>query len=719
MDKEAEDKDRLTEAPDKPRKTRGKKNGARARNDNLAEDEDIVEHLEKLYDDIEAGFEAEADRHTDIVDNWKMYRCELDAHQLFNGRNQLYLPLVYDATRARATRFTNQLFPQNGKHVECTTADGTLPRAALAILERHIDKARLRELAPAMFIAGDLEGNYNLYVQWQDKKRYVTKRVSKPVEVEEGVPAGKTEDVEEEEISEGGPLVDIIPDADICILPATASGLDDAIAQGGSVTIVRRWNKARIKQAIKDEEIGEDEGEELLENMNKQEDGKYLDSAKAATKAAGLRKDGRGKWALVYETWTNLEVDDEERLCQIFFAGADNILKARRNPLWSDKLPLLSVPVQRQPGSAKGQAPVAAVADMQYYANDVLNETADAVNYALLPIITRDPESQTAPMVLAPGAIWNIGPDKVGTLKFPEIWKEGFEILADLQAKVNQTLSVSPAMITQPPGGAKAKKNQAEIAQQQQVELLTTADAVAVAEQGIFTPLASLMLDMDYQYRDTKLLVRQYGPMGASAISEEVPPLQNDARFVVRWCGVEAARGAQQIQQKIALMGILRALPPASYPDYTLDMQPMIVDVVESTCGPQQARLTLKDHRSQLSVDPAIENSMMDDGLFVDVHPSDNDQEHIAAHTAKLKSEGDPAGLLLPHINKHAQQAMVKVAAQKMALSGGGQQKGQGQPNQTPPGAQPKGPRGVQQPAGAIPQDQMKDASVMPRKEEQ
>jgi hypothetical protein len=688
---------------------------ASSREDNLATTQKVREKIEKLYFQVEKGFGDQKARAENIKRNWKIYRCETDANMLFTGRNQLYAPLIYDAVRARATRFANQLFPQNGKHVECASSDGTIPRAAIAVVEHHIDHARLRELIPALCIAGDVEGQYNVYVGWQDGKRYTTRRVTKKVEAD-GIPVGDADDTEEEEESVGGPYVELISDADICVLPATAATLDDAIHQGGSVTILRRWNKAKIKTAIKDKVISKAAGDRLIDNLDQKQDGQYHDADKDAAKAVGVKKDGRGDWAAVFETWTMLEVDGKHKLCQIFMTGAgdEEILSAKRNPLWCDKLPILSTPVQRQPGTMKGQAPIDAVADIQYYANDVLNETADATNYALLPILMRDPEC-TAPLVLSPGAIWDVAPSMVEPLAMPPMWHQGIEIIGDLQNKIMQTLSVSPAMLTQGPSN-KAKKNQAEIAQQQQVEILTTADAVITLEQGIMTPLVGLFLDLDYQYRDTKMMARQYGALGSQAIMEEVPPLQNDARFTVRWSGVEAARNAQQVQQKITALGVLRALPPAMYPDYTLDAQTIIVDLVESVFGPQQARLVLKDHRSELTVSPEAENKMMDEGLVVDTHIMDNDMEHLQAHKKSMDQEGDEHGLKLVHIQKHQKQAQAKVMAQKAALGGqGGASPPQGGGQPTPPGAQPRGPQGPQAPAGVIPQDQMKDPNVMPR----
>lgn len=683
---------------------------AEERSANLAKNKKVKEHLLKVYKSVEAGFDAQKDRADKIKDLWDLYNCKLGPKQLFAGRNELFAPIVYNAVQARATRFSNQLFPQNGRHIECVSTDGTTPRAAIAVAEHYVGYAKLRELVPSLCIAGDVEGQYNVYVSWRDSKRFTTRRVKRPIK-EDGFELGDVDDVEESEESTSGPNVEIVPDTDVCILPATAQGPDDAIAQGGSVTVVRRWNKARVKQAVRDGDIDEKTGDDLIAQMDRKDTGSFKDMAKSQACAAGINKDGRGSWALVFETWTEVETEEGWRLCQVFFGGPDNVLMARRNPLWCDELPILSVPVKRISGSAKGRSVLAPVADLQYYANDVLNEAADASNYALLPIILRDPENSTAPLVLAPGAIWDVGPSNVQFAQFPPLWKEGLEIVSNIQAQIMQTLAVTPAMVTM---GTKKKLNQAEVAQEQQIDLLTTSDSVKVIEEGILSPLMRLFMHLDYQYRDKVMLVRQYGEMGMSAIVEEVPPLQVGTRYTFRWIGVEAGRSAQQTQQKIAAMNILRGIPPQMYPGYTLDAQPVIVDLVETAFGPQLGRLVLKDMRSQMSVAPDKENELLDMGHVVSVHPMDNHQEHMQVHSQSLQTEGDAFGLKMIHLVEHQRALVQQQMAMAAAMQGGGP--APGVPNQTPPGAQPRPPQGAQSPPGMIQQDQMKDPAVFPRR---
>ena len=65
-----------------------------------------------------------------------------------------------------------------------------------------------------------------------------------------------------------------------------------------------------------------------------------------------------------------------------------------------------------------------------------------------------------------------------------------------------------------------AKRNQAEIAQEQQVDILTTADAVTTLEEGILTPLMQRFAQYDHQFRDAPMTIRMFGEMGERAVMQ-------------------------------------------------------------------------------------------------------------------------------------------------------------------------------------------------------
>lgn len=683
------------------------------RDDELSEDPDLATELRDLYTDIEKGFESQQDRANDQMDYWDIYNCKLGSNQFYSGNSKIFLPIVHDAVNARVTRFTNQIFPQAGRYIDVTTEDGTVPHAEMSLAEHYIRRCKLRTtVIPALVRNGDMEGQYNVYVSWIERKRHVAWRTQKPIQVED-VDVDVAEDIEQETITDSRPHVEVIADADVLVLPPTAETVADALAEGGSVTILRRWSKHKIKKMMEDGHIRKDMGKNLLDEMSGDKQVKLTDKSKSMVDAAGIKSGGGSKHALVYETWTELTIDKERRLCRVFYGGREITLGCKRNPNWSDKCPLFSVPAEKVQGSFKGRSKVAPTEKVQYYANDIINEAADSSMYSMMPIVMTDPEKnpRIGSMVLSLAAVWETSPSDTSFAKFPDLWKAGFEIVASCKAQIMQTLSVSPAAITQS-GSQKSKPSQADVAREQQVDILTTADAVTVIEEGILTPIVNFMIELDHQYRDTEIMIRQFGEKGMRAQMEWVPPIQMDRRYHFRWFGVEQARNQMQVQQQIAFMGVLTKIPPNQYPGHRLNLVPLITHAVENTFGPRLAPLIFEDEKAQLTLDPKLENEWLVQGIDVTIHPMDDDPQHLQVHQEALQA-GDVSGNIRVHMQRHMMQMQLKQQAQMaqqvqamMTGSPGGGGGGLG----PRAGAQPKGPR-TQGPPGMIPRDQIGPAS--------
>lgn len=701
----------------------------RSRRDDLATGEEMIKRLLDLYEDVRKGFEDQNERSNNLQEYWEIYNCQLNNQQFYSGNSKIFVPIVRDAIRARVTRFCNQIFPRSGRYIDVISGDETLPYGVMALAENYVRLAHLRTLMPALLKNGDVEGHYHVYAHWNSTKRFITSRVEKPAEIDEDTedPDEKVEDAEvDKPVKNDHPSVEVLADSDIVVLPATADNLDAALDAGGSVTIIRRWSKAVIKKKIKEKEIDKEEGETLLAELAKDVKMGEKDKEKEMVDAAGVKRDGRGKYAQVYETWTKLPLDDEHKICRVYFAGPDKILSAKRNPLWCDRLPIISCPVDKIQGSFKGRSLLeGGVKDIQYYANDVINESADSSAYAMMPIVMTDPEKnpRVGSMVLALAAVWQTNPNDTKFAQFPPLWQDGLEIVATCRQQIFQSLSVNPSQITNQQN-TKAKRNQAEIANEQQVDLMTTADAVTILEEGILTPLVTLFMEMDHQYRDKEVSIRQYGELGRMASMQSVPPLQIDHRFSFLWFGVEVARQTQQMQQQIAALNMIKSIPPQMYMGYVLDMAPAITALMESVFGPRLAPLVFRDIRYQMSSDPEQENAMMMDGIDAFVHPMDKHQEHIMTHMkgmqeAKAAGNEQALKLMQAHIVAHNMAMAAQVAAQSQQMMPKGQPGGPGGAGKgvagTPrPGAQPGQQRPAQAPPGAIHQDRMPLA--MPRR---
>lgn len=693
----------------------------------LLKDDKIGQTCADLYDDVRHGFEDQNERANELSEYWDIYNCLIGNYQFYTGNSKIFVPIVHDAIQARKTRFCNQIFPRNGRYIDCISDDGSIPHGPLALAEHYVRLSQLRQLMPALVKNGDLEGHYHIYCSWNESSRWVIQRKNSPVQVDlgEGATAEDPEetfdDVHEIEVKADHPRVEILGDSDVLVLPQTATNLDQALEQGGSVTILRRWSKTTLKKMIASGEIDKDAGEQVLVEMSKDVKNPQKDKDKKMIEAAGIKKDGRGKYCLVYETWTKLPVDDEKKICRVFFAGPDTTLSARRNPLWCDRLPIISCAVDKVQGAFKGRSLLKfGVKDIQYFANDAINEAADSSAFAMMPIIMTDPEKnpRIGSMVLDLAAIWMTSPKDTSFAQFPPLWKDGMEIVAQARQQIFQTLSVNPSNITQQlsPKGGKGR-NQAEVANEQQVDILTTADAVSVLEDGILSPLVTLFMEMDYQYRDKPMSVPRYGMLGRKPEIEEIPLLQMDRRYQFLWLGVESARNMGQMQQQIAFINVLKGIPPQAYQGYKLDIAPSIVSMAEAVFGPRLAPITFVDVKDQISVDPQKENVYMLQGVAAWVHPMDDHQKHLKAHGEALKA--DRSGIIQQHMAMHqsALQGQMQAQAEQMQPKGqpgspGGAGKGAaGTPR---PGAQPRPQRPAQAPPGAMHKDQIPFG--MPRK---
>jgi len=537
----------------------------------------------------------------------------------------------------------------------------------------------------------------------------------RPVEVDgiEAPELGEVETIVEEEIEDAGPDVEVIADSDFLVLPATVNSLDRALERGGSVTVVRRWSKAQVRRMMEHGDFVADVAEDLLEAMSKEDPNIKNNTAKELASAAGIKSGGGGKYVQGYETWAKLKVGGEMRICRAYFAGGDRILGCKLNPYWCDRLPILSAPVKKSPGVFKGVSMIGpGVLDMQIAANDAVNEGMDSAAYALMPIILTDPEKnpRVGSMILDLAAVWEVDPNSTRFAQFPELWKNAFEIVASCKNEIFQALSVNPAMMPQQTGRGN-KRNQAEIANEQQVDLLTTTDAVTVVENEVLTPLVQRIVEYDHQFREDDLLVRAFGEMGLKATMETISPVQMNRRITLQWFGVEAARNAAQIQQMIAALNVIRGIPPNLYPGYTLNVAPLLVHVAMTTFGPRLAPQIFQPLSEQLAADPETENDMLAQGFEVMVHALDNDGQHIQVH---LKAPRGPQRDV--HIQRHQIQMQQKQAAAQgpkgqQGVPGGA---GPGVAGTPVPGAQPALPRQNKGPAGAIRPDSMPAAGAVP-----
>ncbi len=687
---------------------------------------DIQKQAAAIYQTAERSFGDQKNRVNETIDNWAMYNCELNHNQAYEGSiSNIYVPLVHDAVEARVTRYTNQLFPGNGRYVEVITEDGTYPYAHMALLENYVNKSKLRtEVIPALIRNGDIEGQYTVNVTWKKEERKMRyRKMEKPIignlQISGIDGLDDIEVIAEQSYEEGYPDVDVVADADITIFPVTSKSIDDAIENGGGVARIIRMSKGKIAKMAEDGKFTKEKAKELsigFSNTGANDSGYNSKSTEREMAwAAGIKTKDTTKVATIYEVWAKLKVNGKRRLCVIYFGGADLILSVKLNPYWNDKCPLISIPARKLPGICKGIAPVTYVSPLQYMANDAANLGMSSGIYALMPIVMTDPEKnpRIGSMMMNVAAIWQTSPKDTQIVEFPDIYQKGLEMVDWCKSQIMQSLSVNPSMITS--GGAYRRPTQAETANEQMVDVLTTADAVTVLELGIMNEIIERFYDYDRQFRTTEITIRAYGQLGIDAAMEVIEPIQDGNRYTFRWWGVEQSRTAQQIQQQTSAINVLRGIPPQLLNGKRLDIGPFIERLTENAFGPRLAPKVLVDDRKKLALPPGMENDLFAKGYDVPVNELDEDVLHLEAHLAEL--DNDVTGHLRVHIEKHQKQLMekqqeVSMAQQAQAYPSGASAGGVALPA---PGSSPAGPSNTKSPPGTIHDDQLIDPSMMPR----
>lgn len=682
----------------------------------------VQEALGELYPQVEQGFMDKADYNEDVSQAWEIYNCQLNENQTYIGNSKVYVPIVRDALVARETRFVNMLFPQTGRYADVVGHDGKVPYDLIALLDDYVRKADLRNrTAPALIRTGDISGNYALMPEWCEHTRNITsKKEVSEIELDgESVDGSDTyEDREHEEVIECYPGVQVLDPRNVLILPVTCQGVKDA----DTVAVIQLFSKSKIKKYIKKGLFEKEAGEELLRNMSTSVTIPLPETGKQAASAAGVRLDSKGsKVARIFIVWHRMKVRGKIRLMQTYFAGSQLVLSCKRNPYWCDRVPVIFQPVDPNPDTVWGSSQVTPVASLQYQANDVVNEGFDSAAYALLPIVMTDPEKnpRAGSMVLAMASVWMVDPNSTKFAEFPPLWKDAFTIVGACKEQIFQSLSVNPAMI--PHANAGKKPSQAQVAQEQQVALESSADNVAVIQEGVFSELLEWFYELDYQYRDEDVTIKKFGQFGMQATMDQVPPFSTRERYEFRWYGTEGFKAQQQVQSMISWANVLKEIPPQLLNGRKLDLGPLAEYISEVTFGPRIAPYVLIDQRHQLTMDPEMENKLMEHKFPVQVHEMDNDQEHLMKHFQHFEkalnlppehtSTSEIIRLVKGHMMEHIKAAKAK-AAQAMGSQPG--QMGGGAQGGPRPGAIPQAPPGGQQPPGAVHKDQM--PMSMPRK---
>jgi hypothetical protein len=679
-------------------------------------DSDVYKAASKLYDKIQRCYDNKQDQIDNIEEYWNIFGAKPDENQQYTGNTQCYIPIVRDCIRARTKRSLAQLFPANHKHVEIMGPTGESTKPQVALLEHYIRKTKLKELIRADLIAGDVTGQWNLYVDWTKSYRTIKEIVKKPPSASDGdleiedATAEPEQKVEERDIITEGP--DIVPFAteDFVVYPPTCNDIEKSTAS----SIKLRMSKEKVQQMLDDGIfVGESDAEALIERIANPQGKDRKVPEKKRVQDAGIKTDGTYKYALIYEVACNLPLDGLDKPARpalVYFASEHCIVGIIRSPWWSGRRPTLSAATEEVTGSFFGKSLIEAVKFLQWNINDFWNMGMDSGQYALLPITMVDPAKnpQYQSMVMGLAAIWLTDPNSTKFANFPPLWKDAMSIVTGIKAQIMESLDVTEAMLGKTPQG---RKNNQMVGNMQQEQQINITDHAKRYEEVILNPLVERMMELDQQFRTESITVFTRGENGARAVAEVIEPQSFGITYEFRWMGTAYQQNMQRLQQMIATMNVLRGVPPEQLNGRRLDICPILEVLIEQTFGPELGPRILIDDRNQFTIPAQLENEMMSNGICLEIHPADDHAKHLQEHNAAAMLTTDPAGVIRTHMQLHLKAMQQKMQAQLGAMQPGG---AQGMPGGGPPGvagspkpgAQPGQPR-MQGPNGSVHPDQM------------
>lgn len=674
---------------------------------------------QKFYKTIRKAYENREEADTAISEYWNIYNAIPDDNQKYNGNDTCYIPAVRDCIRARSKRALKQNFPIKYKHVDAVGTDGVRPIAQLSLLEHYIRATKLKSTCRSVYIAGDVTGQWNVYIDWMREIRDVSGMIKRNPIVEDldNLPDIESEEeiIDEHTVIEQGPTVTDFAIEDLAVIPPTCNSIEKAAI----VCQKLRLSKHQIEKMIDDGVFilpDNMDVEDWMENKVKKDD---KDPSKMRVGDAGIRTEGTNKFALIFEATARIDFGDgKKRLAYIYFSGEDEIIGLIKAPQWGQKRPQISASVDRIGGSFYGQSPVEAVKWMQWSLNDTFNMGQDSAMYSNMPITMIDPEKNPnwQTLVIGLASVWPVDPNTTKFAQFPPVWKEAVQNAQVLEQRIQQAMDVNPMMMGQMPAG---RKNANAMGAQQQEQSVPILDHAERFEEEILNEIIERFFEYDCQFREEEITILTMGEIGVRAQMQKIPPNQWGNRYFFQWVGTEYVQNMQRMQQQIATMNVLRGIPPQQLNGRKLDIAPILEILTDNVFGSELSGRILIDDRNKFTIDAETEDEMMVNGIPAEVHEADDDVEHLKVHHEAGAQTSDPAGLIRNHMQAHMQQLQKKRQMAQAAMQPQGGMPGvpggaaPGVAGTPRPGAQPAPQRPVQQPAGAIHADQI--AGGIPR----
>jgi len=398
--------------------------------------------------------------------------------------------------------------------------------------------------------------------------------------------------------------------------------------------------------------------------------------------------------------WT-VDLEDDEPARYLVTLGADEVpLRVQRRPFWHGGTQWLVGRFQQIPEEFYGRGLCELFDYLQYFVNDLGNQSGDAFVWSTNPIAVVDIGAVQDPTSLrmAPGAKWLANPAGVQFTTPPQgAATAGFTAVQGYVGLADTLVAPTPAR-PMAPGQQTGAQDSAGLAAQLADSAVDIRAVIESLEDEVMVPLLERSDILTQQCLDRDIILKVAGKDGMELVEHPITVADLVGEYEWEWLGTTTAQNQQvRAQQMIQGVALMSQIPPdqLAAQGVTIDWPYILRTFWSIGLGLPDADRVVKTGKDVQPNDWRWENALarVNRADELRVSPQDDHTAHVQGHQHLLDSDSltdDARVQLQSHIHHHIGlqiAAEAQALAQSMATLAGPP----GMPGAPPPGAPPPG----------------------------
>jgi hypothetical protein len=637
---------------------------------NYAQDKDFAEQFGKRqldeWNQLRAGRTVREQGWQESYNAWSLGAEEnedVSGRRNYFGRANLVLPQIRKEVETMTRRLVKAMFPE-----DYLKADPTLiANQDLAVLNtqvlRHFydDVIGLQVKLMPWMKQNVLYGFSPIRQYWKKETNelFYKKRIFKEDKNGNLIPDFKR--VREEVTSYDAPYICVADAFNTWISPVTATDASEI-----KKTFFR--TKITYEELQKKFEEGTSIDPAFLKDQGKDKDEQFeeMQQRLAAMGETGVIVADKGQEIFdILEVWGRAEIDGRiiPFVCEII--NEKHVIRIHRNPHWHQQAPFDFARFILEPSNGfYGRGLPEAVLSLQAQTNDTLNQGMDSTTIALNQIAIINPAfaPNSESFEFEAGARWYADPNGVKFVAPPDLSDIYIKNVSVLRNWITE-MSDNQPQLPDPISGKARSTGQAQLAiNEWQTDLYSFVNQIIKEALEPMTRKVHVSLQ---QNLPDDAIFRIAGKYAGQWVNRVVTPSDIVGNFYFKWLGaIQIENQSVKTQQMLNFLKVYPMLPPEERVKIKINWENIFIKLLRDGFQIKDYYNIISSENLNASVDPYIENKILNQGGDVETSPADPDEIHIQSHEQEKADQKDPyiRALFEKHIIKHKQQIDKKKA---------------------------------------------------------